>query len=141
MSDEEAAADNIPSPDSSEDNSFYGTKQQSKLIRILTVLAYVLSVSLAAILLSIYYIFMWDGRPQLGPQIQQISPQPLKDLPMKIGGGARENDTVMIEESDFNVKGKGIFTFRLSLPLAQTHPNAHHNKDKNIMSVQYTVNK
>ncbi|XP_076268378.1 trp-interacting inaF-D isoform X3 [Rhynchophorus ferrugineus] len=41
-------------------------KGKPKAIRVLTVLAYVLSVSMAAILLSIYYIFMWQGRPHLG---------------------------------------------------------------------------
>lgn len=41
-------------------------KQKPKAIRVLTVMAYILSVSMAAILLSIYYIFMWEGRPHLG---------------------------------------------------------------------------
>ncbi|XP_030762531.1 uncharacterized protein LOC115887283 isoform X2 [Sitophilus oryzae] len=43
-------------------------KDKPKAIRVLTVMAYVLSVSMAAILLSIYYIFMWQGRPHLGAQ-------------------------------------------------------------------------
>ncbi|XP_031327373.1 uncharacterized protein LOC116158687 isoform X2 [Photinus pyralis] len=46
-------------------STFYGRKQQSKLVRCLTVLAYVLSVSLAAIILSVYYIFVWEGKPSL----------------------------------------------------------------------------
>ena len=32
----------------------------SKFIRILTVIAYACSVSMAAVLLSLYYIFLWD---------------------------------------------------------------------------------
>lgn len=43
-------------------------KQAPKIIRVLTVLAYVLSVSMAAILLSIYYIFIWQGKPHIGAQ-------------------------------------------------------------------------
>ncbi|XP_058444369.1 uncharacterized protein LOC131426006 [Malaya genurostris] len=38
----------------------YEAKQNQKAIRILTVAAYVLCVSLVAIMLSLYYIFLWD---------------------------------------------------------------------------------
>lgn len=38
----------------------YFRPSPSKIIRVLTVVAYILSVSMAAILLSIYYIFMWS---------------------------------------------------------------------------------
>lgn len=41
-------------------------KPTSKMIRVLTVFVYVLSVSLTAILLSVYYIFIWEGKPHLG---------------------------------------------------------------------------
>lgn len=37
-------------------------KTPSKAIRLLTVIAYVLSVSMAAIFLSIYYIFIWKDK-------------------------------------------------------------------------------
>lgn len=37
-------------------------KQPSKFVRVLTVLAYLLCVSLAAIMLSLYYIFIWDQK-------------------------------------------------------------------------------
>lgn len=51
---------------SSKDSMVDPPKPTSKMIRVLTVFAYVLSVSLTAILLSIYYIFMWEGKPHLG---------------------------------------------------------------------------
>ncbi|GIX73335.1 uncharacterized protein CDAR_190261 [Caerostris darwini] len=35
-------------------------KQHKKLVRLLTVMAYVFSVSLGAIVLSLYYVFLWD---------------------------------------------------------------------------------
>lgn len=44
-------------------------KPPSKMIRVLTVFAYVLSVSLTAIMLSIYYIFIWEGKPHLGASV------------------------------------------------------------------------
>jgi hypothetical protein len=37
-------------------------ESESKLIRILTVLAYLFSVSFGAIVLSLYYIFLWDPK-------------------------------------------------------------------------------
>ncbi|KAF5303617.1 hypothetical protein FQA39_LY09864 [Lamprigera yunnana] len=50
-------------------SAFYERKRQSKVVRVLIVLAYVLSVSLAAIILSAYYVFVWDGKPKLSYQI------------------------------------------------------------------------
>lgn len=42
----------------------YKQKPASKVVRVLTVLAYLLSVSLAAILLSVYYVCVWRS-PEL----------------------------------------------------------------------------
>lgn len=50
---------------SNTNNTMYDRKPLSKAIRVFTVLVYILCVSLAAILLSIYYIFIWDGQPTL----------------------------------------------------------------------------
>lgn len=44
----------------------YKQKPVSKAVRVLTVLAYLLSVSLAAILLSVYYVCVWKS-PDLPP--------------------------------------------------------------------------
>ncbi|KOB75445.1 Uncharacterized protein OBRU01_07886 [Operophtera brumata] len=44
----------------------YKKKPVSKVVRVLTVLAYLLSVSLAAILLSVYYVCVWKS-PELPP--------------------------------------------------------------------------
>lgn len=38
----------------------YEVKQHKKMVRILTVIAYVICVSMAAIVLSLYYVFLWD---------------------------------------------------------------------------------
>lgn len=55
-----------PRPGSKDPTTPEPPKPPSKIIRVLTVFVYVLSVSLTAILLSIYYIFLWEGRPHLG---------------------------------------------------------------------------
>lgn len=39
----------------------YEPKHKKKLVRVLTVVAYVFFVSLAAIMLSLYYVFLWNG--------------------------------------------------------------------------------
>lgn len=47
------------------------SKNTSKCVRVLTVLAYILSVSMAAILLSLYYVFLWKpvaSDPEKGPE-------------------------------------------------------------------------
>ena len=40
-----------------------GDNQHNKIVRILTVIAYVCSVSAAAVMLSLYYVFIWDPKP------------------------------------------------------------------------------
>lgn len=47
------------------ENTLYQTKHNRKLIRFFTVIAYIFAVSLAAIVLSLYYFFLWD------PYLQQ----------------------------------------------------------------------
>lgn len=39
----------------------YEPKHKKKLVRVLTVIAYLFLVSLAAIMLSLYYVFLWNG--------------------------------------------------------------------------------
>lgn len=39
----------------------YEPKHKKKLVRVLTVVAYVFFVSLAAIMLSLYYVLIWNG--------------------------------------------------------------------------------
>lgn len=45
----------------------YETKRHKKIVRLMTVMAYVLSVSLAAIVLSLYYVFLWDPNMRSEP--------------------------------------------------------------------------
>ncbi|XP_042861130.1 uncharacterized protein LOC122246557 isoform X2 [Penaeus japonicus] len=48
--------------------SKYEPKQNKKIIRLLTVIAYVISVSMAAIILSLYYVFLWDPKETYRPK-------------------------------------------------------------------------
>jgi len=36
---------------------------QTRIVRVLTVVAYICSVSMAAVMLSLYYVFLWDPKP------------------------------------------------------------------------------
>ncbi|CAG9860458.1 unnamed protein product [Phyllotreta striolata] len=67
MAQEDGAQESSHSQESKNSkDAFFDSKPKPKIIRILTVLAYILSVSMAAIILSVYYIFMWHGEPHLG---------------------------------------------------------------------------
>lgn len=62
-------------PPSAPVREMYEQKAVSKVVRVLTVLAYLLSVSLAAILLSVYYVCVWkpvnlnDTEPKTDAQV------------------------------------------------------------------------
>lgn len=45
-------------------DKLYEPKHKQKVIRVLTVVAYVIFVSMAAILLSLYYTFVWNPKDQ-----------------------------------------------------------------------------
>ena len=59
-------------------DKLYESKKIRKVVRVLTVLAYLLSVSLAAIILSMYYLFLWDPKiPSVGQgRIPMVLPDP-----------------------------------------------------------------
>jgi hypothetical protein len=43
-------------------DKLYEPKHMKKIVRVLTVVAYVFTVSLAAIMLSVYYVFLWNPK-------------------------------------------------------------------------------
>nr|XP_050869046.1 uncharacterized protein LOC127072575 isoform X2 [Vespula vulgaris]XP_050869047.1 uncharacterized protein LOC127072575 isoform X2 [Vespula vulgaris] len=45
-------------------DKLYEPKHKKKLVRVLTVIAYIIFVSMAAILLSLYYTYIWDPENQ-----------------------------------------------------------------------------
>lgn len=56
-------------------------KISSKFVRVLTVMAYILSVSMVAILLSLYYVFLWDPAP---PDLEALEASEEPDDPMAL---------------------------------------------------------
>ena len=94
---EDSATEEVAPAAPSATRDIYKQKPASKVVRVLTVLAYLLSVSLAAILLSVYYVCVWrspevaleaepsarrDNRsqPQLYQRYQQPDQQAQHDL-------------------------------------------------------------
>jgi hypothetical protein len=55
----------------------YEPKHTKKLVRVLTVIAYVFSVSLAAIMLSFYYVFLWNPKDIHHRNVHPTSPTPI----------------------------------------------------------------
>lgn len=51
-------------------SSLYERKPNQKALKVLTVAAYILFVSMAAIILSFYYVFIWD------PTTKAMAPRP-----------------------------------------------------------------
>ncbi|KAL0270017.1 UNVERIFIED_CONTAM: hypothetical protein PYX00_007563 [Menopon gallinae] len=83
MSDDEDQISNVNDEDLHQGKSIGNNNTRTKIIRLLTVIAYLISVSMAAIMLSLYYIFLWN------PSLPSTSAR-LVDSP------------VYKEETDFN---------------------------------------
>nr|XP_045586340.1 mastermind-like domain-containing protein 1 [Procambarus clarkii] len=67
------AASPVRTPDEGKESK-YEPKQNKKIVRLLTVIAYVISVSMAAIILSLYYVFLWDPQMKYPSKLKQGSP-------------------------------------------------------------------
>jgi hypothetical protein len=75
----------------------YESKKIRKIVRVLTVLAYLLSVSLAAIILSMYYLFLWDPKitsvGQAGGPMALPHPEPQRNIScLHLGNAFRISD-------------------------------------------------
>ena len=75
----------VRTPDDNHKDSRYEPKQNKKIVRLLTVIAYVISVSMAAIILSLYYVFLWDPQMKYQPKAKQ--------------GGAQSKNTNSIDDN------------------------------------------
>ena len=88
-------------------------KTNKKWVRLATVLAYVLSVSLAAIVLAIYYSLMWNPDiklPATTTATQSNSPTAAtSDVNMTTVSGAADTKLIVID-STFKVAGKDLET-------------------------------
>ncbi|XP_018328912.1 putative uncharacterized protein DDB_G0284213 [Agrilus planipennis] len=105
-----------PSPDP------FQPKKQSKLIRILTVIAYMLSVSMAAIFLSAYYIFMYDAQPTLAQKTYPVANA------LTQGPNFHQYEQYVYIKEKKILKDKGLLTSNL---IQSPIENAGNNTDEN----------
>lgn len=85
-------------------DKLYEPKHKQKLVRVLTVVAYVIFVSMAAILLSLYYTFVWNPKEQAVRKLrigksECPKPPPLHSLtilPIFNGNGINEEDIFVL---------------------------------------------
>ncbi|XP_032521274.1 uncharacterized protein LOC116773023 isoform X3 [Danaus plexippus] len=57
-------------------DALYERKRDKKTVRVLTVIIYVFCVSLAAIMLSLYYVFFWEPKDaQYAQRKEEAIPQ------------------------------------------------------------------
>lgn len=90
------------SPGGDEDNDLYEPKQNKKIWRILTVLVYVFTVSFGAILLSLYYLFLWNPYKDAPTGTLKQIPTPsaqAKNAPAPSTPASSEDQTVVSTSS------------------------------------------
>ncbi|XP_075982871.1 trp-interacting inaF-D isoform X1 [Anticarsia gemmatalis] len=85
-------------------DALYERKRDKKSVRVLTVIVYVFCVSLAAIMLSLYYVFFWEPKDAQYAQRkvfhnveQQTSttPMPTCFMPLTGGGDTAVNGSIL----------------------------------------------
>ncbi|XP_032521273.2 uncharacterized protein LOC116773023 isoform X1 [Danaus plexippus] len=75
-------------------DALYERKRDKKTVRVLTVIIYVFCVSLAAIMLSLYYVFFWEPKDaqyaqrKVSHTVQQTSTTPMPTCFMPYTGGS-----------------------------------------------------
>jgi hypothetical protein len=78
-------------------DKMYEPKHTKKLVRVLTVVAYVFSVSIAAIMLSVYYVFLWNPKDIHHRPLHLTTPTPIASpataCPQNIGATLLEQKT------------------------------------------------
>jgi hypothetical protein len=71
----------------------YESKKNRKIVRIMTVLAYMFAVSLAAIVLSLYYVFLWNPNMQIHNSTNSkiINLNPNTEVPLLTHSNSNQN--------------------------------------------------
>lgn len=92
-------------------DALYERKRDKKSVRVLTVIVYVFCVSLAAIMLSLYYVFFWEPKDAQYAQRkvfhkveQQTSTTPMPTCFMPLTGGGNTTINGSIVHSTSNIK-------------------------------------
>merc|ERR1711988_19129 len=128
-----------------DDNDPYEPKQNKKIVRILTVMVYVFTVSFGAILLSLYYLFLWDpysnsghtGQPPTQIPHAQINSPPTtppsstttptspvhSNSPSTLSDSALDN---IVEDLNNGAQPKALAMAMRALTQKESHRNERH---------------
>ena len=79
-----------------DDKGRMGVERNAKLIRFATVLGYVLSVSIAATLLSLYYVFIWDPSSHQNSATLNASQHPVDRHPITTSNPGDESSNATL---------------------------------------------
>jgi hypothetical protein len=89
-------------------DKMYEPKHTKKLIRVLTVVAYVFSVSLAAIMLSVYYVFLWNPKDIHHRPVHLTTPTPVAPsgttCPQTVGATLHVQEKTQGKNFNFELK-------------------------------------
>jgi hypothetical protein len=89
-------------------DKMYEPKHTKKLVRVLTVVAYVFSVSLAAIMLSVYYVFLWHPKDIRHRTVHLTTPTPISPpgtvCPQTSAASLREQEKTQGRNIQFKLK-------------------------------------
>ncbi|XP_022817895.1 uncharacterized protein LOC111350508 isoform X2 [Spodoptera litura] len=94
-------------------DALYERKRDKKSVRVLTVIVYVFCVSLAAIMLSLYYVFFWEPKDAQYAQRKvfhtvekqtSTTPMPTCFMPLTGGGNTTVNGEI-IQSTPENITG------------------------------------
>ncbi|XP_043916488.1 putative transmembrane protein INAFM2 [Protopterus annectens] len=78
-------------------------KTNKKWVRLATVFAYVLSVSLAAIILAIYYSLIWKPIKNTGSEISTTKPSQATDIPLNTSDASMADNLTLAENSSISI--------------------------------------
>ncbi|KAH9639275.1 hypothetical protein HF086_014139 [Spodoptera exigua] len=95
-------------------DALYERKRDKKSVRVLTVIVYVFCVSLAAIMLSLYYVFFWEPKDAQYAQRKvfhtvekqtSTTPMPTCFMPLTGGGNTTMNGEIIQSTPENNTGG------------------------------------
>ncbi|XP_077265378.1 uncharacterized protein LOC143899186 [Temnothorax americanus] len=107
----------MATPTKDQNPDIYENRKPKKIIRVVTVMAYLLSVSFVGILLSAYYIFLWEPpnprlmqrqRLRTDPQMQFLIAQPSEET------DSTKKDDSFLPQSEVNRVHKPLLLGRMS---------------------------
>ncbi|XP_035449560.2 uncharacterized protein LOC118275633 isoform X2 [Spodoptera frugiperda] len=136
-------------------DALYERKRDKKSVRVLTVIVYVFCVSLAAIMLSLYYVFFWEPKDAQYAQRKvfhtvekqtSTTPMPTCFMPLTGGGNTTvngeiipstpENITGGYPEDNITDSSVGPTVDTTSLP--DTTPSGLHNGTSEMNTLNVT---